>query len=217
MKAIVNDVVQSRFRGRLEQTRHLDDPSLEIFHAASAVFYDMMTAFIFGRKNGTDFTSDDLFGGVFFDSHNNRQKYGFWASEMPSVTKLLHICRLEWLIYPRSVQMAWAEEEKWTQEMCKKAENARREAQDQPEEAQPLYSWFKRTHGATAQSTCRCLKDSSCAHILCEMLDHTIAGFYTTSITMAWIALEMSRPENIHWQARVREELISSDVDLLNF
>jgi cytochrome P450 len=40
-----------------------------------------------------------------------------------------------------------------------------------------------------------------------EMLDHVLAGFDTSSITLTWLAWELSRAPNALWQTKLREEI----------
>jgi cytochrome P450 len=40
-----------------------------------------------------------------------------------------------------------------------------------------------------------------------EMLDHVLAGFDTSSITLTWLAWELSRAPNALWQLKLREEI----------
>lgn len=40
-----------------------------------------------------------------------------------------------------------------------------------------------------------------------EMLDHVLAGFDTSSITLTWLAWELSREPNTVWQTKLRDEI----------
>lgn len=44
-------------------------------------------------------------------------------------------------------------------------------------------------------------------HIASELVDHTLAGYDTSSITLTWMAWQLSRPQNLHWQRKLQEEV----------
>lgn len=51
-------------------------------------------------------------------------------------------------------------------------------------------------------------------HIASELVDHTLAGYDTSSITLTWMAWQLSRPRNLQWQRRLQEEISTLDGSL---
>jgi cytochrome P450 len=102
--------------------------------------------------------------------------------------------------------------------MCDKAEQGVRRAELEGEKGQPedwptVYSHLRNSLLKEAQAksssdlTVEQQVESNRLAVASEMLDHTLAGFDTSSIALTFLAYRLSLPENRLWQDKLYEEL----------
>lgn len=161
-------------------------------------------------------------GNKFFRDYKARQTYAFFPQELPTFTRLMGRIGLRGLCVPSWVDKANVDLEAWMLVMCDKAEQAVTQAEAQGERG-AVQDWptvYAQLRTALLKDSAKTLADAK-SHddsaaalrllIASEMMDHTLAGFDTSSITLTWLAWELSKPENSYWQERLRTELTALD------
>ncbi|KAF7188929.1 Cytochrome P450 monooxygenase [Pseudocercospora fuligena] len=209
---ITDIVIKERLRPRLLESAKSGEP-VELYDVFSAVTMDYVTGYIFGVRNGSDFLQDYTAGVRLFHEFKARQKYTFWPQELPNVTSWLKRLGLKWLVVPTWVDSANFDIESWVMSMCEKAEKTFKQIEQgdevPPENTATVYTQLRTTLLKEHNSTD--LKPESNDHlrltIASELLDHTLAGFDTSGITLTWLAWQLSKPENKTWQCRLRNEI----------
>jgi hypothetical protein len=122
------------------------------------------------------------------------------------------------LVVPSWVAKANNDIEAWIMAMCDKAE---RSMTAMASEKKPTTSAadYPTVYAQLRQSILKDAAKSKCdisedqviqsyrLDMASEMLDHVLAGFDTSSITLTWLAWELSRAPNALWQTKLREEI----------
>lgn len=211
-------LLDERLNSRLREIAMNGKP-VEFYWIFSAITHDFVSAYVFGLKNGSDFIMQPDMGHKFFREYKSRQDYQFWPQEVPLVTKCLEKCGLLWMIYPAWVRAANLDIEGMILGMVDKAEKTVRQADNEGEngKAEDWPTVYAHLRTALLKEDEKSGIDTKidervATHRLTlasEMLDHTLAGFDTSSITLMFLAWELSRPENLHWQDKLRAELLS--------
>lgn len=190
---------------------------VEGYHVVSAVAMDLITAFVFGCGNGTNFVDAKAYGAEYFESYNVQQKRLFWTQAFPGINRFLRATKTQWLVYPGQVDCGQTKDESRIREMCAAANESSQNPSLRQEEVPVLFAHFKGTHGASKHNDSLGRGDTICPHVLSEMFDFTAAGYHTTAITLVWFAWQVSRPENASWQTELRKELVMSRAPLKDF
>jgi cytochrome P450 len=187
---------------------------LEAYELFSAVTLDVVTAYIFGLEQGSNFTDHPEVGAKWLHDYKSRQPYLFWVSEMPNVFQLFSKLGLgEWLIPDWVGRKSVAIEEQCL-EWCDAAEatilsgKAAESARHHPTVYGQLRSMLKKQE-QSAEKQNNQLSQEQRLDLASEMLDHLAAGFDTSGITLTYLAWELSRPCNVAIQAALRKELLS--------
>ena len=122
------------------------------------------------------------------------------------------------LIVPAWVAKANQDIEAWILSMCDKAERSLTAIESGKKSAVPAAD-YPTVYAQLRQSLLKEAAKSDLdtpieqfvqAHRLemaSEMLDHVLAGFDTSSITLTWLAWELSREPNTVWQTKLRDEI----------
>lgn len=214
-KTLTNDVMVPR----LKQLSKANDGDVEIYDFFCAAAMDFVSAYVFGLKNSSQFVKLDDMAKPFFRDYKARQGYGFWPQEMPIFTALMKAIGMRNLLVPKWVDKANNQIETWLIGMCDKAEDTVRKAEmdgvkGEPEDWPTVYSQLR--NALLKESQVKSSSDPSIEQavatnrlsVASEMLDHTLAGFDTSSIVLAFLAYELSLPQNTPWQERLRAELL---------
>jgi unspecific monooxygenase len=215
--ALIHDHLRPRLRAAADA-----DEDVEMYDLFSAVMMDFVTGYIFGHRNGTRFTREDVSQGVaLFHDFKARQPFTFWIQELPRFTAFLQRCGLLSLVVPPWVHDANAEIEAWVLTLCDAAaatlqSHARDPASVRPEDYPTVYAQL---HSSLQKDRSKPAEDSPHHHhdhhhdhrltLASELLDHTLAGFDTSGTTLTWLAHHLSLPPNSHWQTRLRHELFT--------
>ena len=210
---LLHDRIVPRLRAMAADTK-----PAEFYDLFSAAAMDFVAAYLFGLKNGTNFIQDPTMGKKFFRDYKARQRYAFFPQEMPKFTKFMGKIRLGHVCVPQWVDQANADIEDWLLGMCDKAESTLRAAEREGEKGR-VEDWpsvYAQLRNALLKDSAKALPDAKSQdesvaalrlQIASELLDHTLAGFDTSSITLAWLAWEISKPQNLNWQEKLRAEL----------
>lgn len=216
MHAITDTILHERLIPRLHDLAK-SGQAFEFYDIFSAVTMDFVSAYVFGLKNSSGFLLQPEMGRKFFRDYKARQAYQFWPQDVPNFTKFMRAIGLLWLVLPKWVYQANNDIEAWILSMVDKAEDTVREAEKEGEKGK-VEDWpnvYSQLRGALLKDKATKGDDRKQSEQVeeqrletaSEMLDHTLAGFDTSSITLTFLAWELSLPSNLHWQAKLRAEL----------
>lgn len=190
---------------------------LEAYELFSAVTLDVVTAYIFGLEQGSNFTDHPEVGATWLHDYKSRQPYLYWLQEMPNVFLLFSKLGLgHWLI-PAWVGKKSADIEEQCLEWCDAAEKAITSGKSaescryQPTVYGQMRGILKKQErlGDVDTKKNNQLTSAQRLELASEMLDHLAAGFDTSGITLTYLAWELSRPHNAAVQEALRKELLS--------
>jgi cytochrome P450 len=219
MKKISKTLLSERLIPRLKELSANGSRPVEFYDVFSALTMDFTSAYVLGLKSSSNLMLRPDLHRKFFRDYKARQRYQFWPQEAPQLTFFLKAIGLKWLVVPTWVDKANADIEAWILSMCDAAEETlaqieRTGDQARPEDYPTVYAQLRNAllkdeeqqsgHSKTQRAQKHRLAIAS------EMLDHTIAGFDTSSITLTFYAWEIGRSQNRQWQEALRSELHSS-------
>ncbi|KAI5262336.1 cytochrome P450 [Aureobasidium subglaciale] len=194
------------------------DGVLEAYELFSAVTLDVVTAYIFGLEQGSNFTDHPERGAKWLHDYKSRQPYLFWVQEMPNVFQLFSNLGLgQWLV-PDWVGRKSVKIEEQCLEWCDAAEaailsgKAAGSARHDATVYGQMRSMLKKNEEReveTGEKDTNQLSRQQRLDLASEMLDHLAAGFDTSGITLTYLAWELSRPCNAAIQAALRRELLT--------
>ncbi|EMC98232.1 hypothetical protein BAUCODRAFT_417228 [Baudoinia panamericana UAMH 10762] len=215
LTTITKTLLKDRLVQRMREMSRSDKP-IEFYYLFTAITLDFVSAYVFGLANASRCIEKPDLDRAFFEDYKMRQPYQFWPQEMPILTALLERTGLKWLIVPHKVSSTNNGIEAWILQLCDQAEIVMREADGGKEPAKPedwptVYAQLRNALsrdllkqdlelGADASVQTQRMTKAS------EMLDHTLAGFDTSSILLTFFAWRLSRPENATWQEKLRKE-----------
>jgi len=215
--AISHTLLDERLTPRLEAFAQSDEP-VEVYSIFSAITMDFVAAYVFGLENGSDFIRQPEYAANFLSDYKSRQIHQFWPQELPNLTSWMSRIGLLGLIVPAWVAKANQDIEAWILSMCDKAERSVAaiesgkksviSAADYPTVyAQLRQSLLKEVSKFDLDMPTEQFVQAHRLEIASELLDHTLAGFDTSSITLAWLTWELSRAPNAVWQTKLRDEI----------
>lgn len=218
-------LLNDRLYSRLIDGACSDGP-IELYDVFSAVTMDFVSAYIFGLKNSSDHIRKKEAGIKLFHDFKARQKYTFWPQEMPGFTKFMDLLGFKSLLVPKWVDRANTEIEEWISGLCDAAENTLRAVERGNKVAKEDYpTVYAQLRNALLKEAAKSTEteaktpveqqvDDLRLEIASELLDHTLAGFDTSGITLTWLAYELSRPHNLDWQDKLRAEIAAAGKSL---
>lgn len=217
MHAITDILLNERLLPELK-TLASSGPPIEFYTIFQAITMDFVSAYVFGLKNSTNYVQQTSMGAKFFKDYKARQRYQFWPQELPVFTRTMRSWGLGKFVVPEWVNQSNNDIESLILSMADKAEATLQNAEisedeDEPQNWPTVYSQLRNallkestTKDELSLGTKKLLAQNRMT-VASEMLDHTLAGFDTSSITLTFMAWELSRPENAQWQSRLRQEL----------
>ncbi|KAK5113316.1 hypothetical protein LTR85_010933 [Meristemomyces frigidus] len=213
-KALLEDLLIPRVR----ELSKGGAAAVEFYDVFAAVTHDFVSAYIFGLKNGSHLLQQPDMNQKFFRDYKARQRFQFWPQDLPGLTAFLKTIGLKWLLVPKWVDKANADIEAWILKMGDDAEATLNQITEEQEKGKPedyptVYAQLR--NALLKESSTKSDLDLTTGQLVqqqrletaSEMLDHTLAGFDTSSITLTFFAWELSRPENRQWQDKLCEEL----------
>lgn len=241
-RVVVGDRLRERVRVDAEtaaaaaaESEAADDGAVEFYDIFAAVTMDFVAAYVFGLAQGSDLLRQRAASTKFLREYKARQRYTFWPQECPRLTRVLSRIGLRWVVVPPWVDAANESIEAWIMEMCERAEQvvlgqlSEKDGWEKIGEEQDFPSVYVQLRNALLKekkaspgsslkderlsTECNILKTSMREEIASELLDHTLAGFDTSSITLTYLAWELSRPVNRAWQLALRTELLALPAD----
>lgn len=94
--------------------------AVDVYSFFSGVGMDIITAYVFGPNNGTNFIEFEEERNAWRAKYSIKWKMAFWCQEFPSGKRLLEM--LGMVIVPPWMMTAKAEVEDWCMQMCLRAE-----------------------------------------------------------------------------------------------
>ena len=181
---------------------------------------DVMTAYLFGLKNSSNFLQDETYRRRWLALYQGRKKYTFFSQELPRLTRFCK--RLGIHLVPKWVDNANSELEAWTQERCdstiaylKDAAAKDKEVANEPVVLGSLINGIEKERKMKGEDSV--LAPTTLKHerlsIASEMIDHLAAGHETSGITLTYVAWQLSR--DIPLQDRLRAELLGLKPNML--
>ncbi|KAK4545943.1 hypothetical protein LTR36_002507 [Oleoguttula mirabilis] len=215
-KALLDDLMIPR----LHELSKGGEAPVEFYDVFAAVTHDFVSAYIFGLKNGSHLLQEPDMNQKFFRDYKARQRFQFWPQDLPMFTAFLKTIGLKWMIVPKWVDKANADIEAWILKMGDDAEAtlkqiAEEQHKGKPEDYPTVYAQLRNAllkesrAKSDADVSTEQLVQQQRLEVASEMLDHTLAGFDTSSITLTFFAWELSRAENRGWQDELRAELLT--------
>lgn len=215
--AISHTLLDDRLTPRLRAFAESDEP-VEVYNIFSAITMDFVAAYVFGLEDGSDFIRQPEYAANFLRDYKARQVHQFWPQELPNLTSWMSRVGLLSLIVPAWVAKANEDIEAWIMSMCDKAERSLTAigsgeksavpAADYPTVyAQLRQSLLKEASKSDLDTPIEQFVQSHRLDMASEMLDHVIAGFDTSSITLTWLTWELSRKPNAVWQTKLRDDI----------
>lgn len=226
LKKQTHILLRERLTVRLESEISAGGGAVEMYDIFSATMMDIVSGYIFGLKNCSDMLRDREFGIKLFHDFKSRQKYTFWPQELPGFTRVMEMAGLKGLLVPSWVNTANQDIEAWVMSMCEKAEKTLRgietcDASD-IEDYPTVYAQLRNTLVKDSLKTekshenlpIESLVQRLRLNIATELLDHTLAGFDTSGITLTWLTWQLSRPHNLEWQEKLQTEIMALEGSL---
>ncbi|KAM0716667.1 hypothetical protein Q7P37_008112 [Cladosporium fusiforme] len=216
--AISAILLDERLTPRLDSVADSGNP-VEVYDIFSAITMDTVAGYVFGLENGSDFIRHPEHAANFLRDYKARQIHTFWPQELPNFTNLMERIGLLGFIVPSWVAKANQDIEAWILSMCDKAERSLASVESGKKPSISSAADYPTVYAQLRQSLLKeAIKSDKDiptdqviqAHRLemaSEMLDHVLAGFDTSSITLTWLTWELSRVPNLDWQRRLREEI----------
>ena len=219
LTAISKVLLHERLIPRLQASAK-DGKPIEFYWIFAATTMDFVSSYVFGIGQSTNYIQSPLAGDKFFKDYKARQRYQFWPQDMPRFTSFLGAIGLQSLIIPPWVGPANAAIETLILSMCDKAEKVvlQSESDKSITKTRDWPTVYAQLRNALVKEATTKSDIEACTSIdamiqnqrltiASEMLDHTLAGFDTSSITLTFFAWELSRPENNLWQDRLWIEI----------
>ncbi|KAI6825681.1 cytochrome P450 [Hortaea werneckii] len=223
LRAISHALLDERLMPRLKDLSAKGE-CLDFYYIFAALTHDFVSSYIFGLGNGSDFLRQPAEAKKFFDDFKARQRYQFWPQELPRLTSFLSKIWLQWLLVPSWVGPANRDIEAMIRDMCNAAEETLADVPEDDQKPNKAGAEMQNWPNVYAQLRNALMKDMATniidvkmsvvelverqkLEMASEMLDHTLAGFDTSSIVLTFFSWEISRPEHKEWQKKLRDEL----------
>ncbi|KAK2606055.1 hypothetical protein QQS21_003573 [Conoideocrella luteorostrata] len=196
-----------------------DSRGSEVQSIFMATSMDLISSYIFGLKNSTDFLQDKTYRSHWLQLYLSRHHHHFWPQELPLLTS---VCgKLGYRLYPPFVDSANEEIRQWNKNMCDSARSMLKNERevwsrlvDQPVVFKALHEGFdkeERVKGEGSLLHNASIKQRDIA-VASEILDQVLAGHETAGIVLTYIAWRLSQSPDL--QAQLREELLSIKASL---
>ncbi|GAM87864.1 hypothetical protein ANO11243_058920 [Dothideomycetidae sp. 11243] len=187
--------------------------SVEVYEVFVGAAMDFTTAYIFGLAQGSNFIEDPEHCRKWVVDYHARHEYIFWPQELPNLTAWAEKFGIR--LVPKWVDRANQDIEDWIMSLCDAAgkvydSGETKDAKDEPVVYTQMRTMLKKSNGdKEARSS---LSASENLDIASELLDHAAAGFDTSSISLTYLAWELSKSENKHIQEALQKELNACSV-----
>ncbi|KAF4970749.1 hypothetical protein FSARC_2262, partial [Fusarium sarcochroum] len=207
------------------EPRSKDYKDVEVFSLFLATAMDLITAYLFGLSNSTNFIDQESYRQNWQEMYLARANYPFWTQEVPTLT---YFCKkwLPWLrLYPKWVDESNSKLSDWNWSLCDKINKTRIENEvfnykgevadaDKPVVYDALHAGIDREfkangEGSILYSTSVLQRDRAIAS---ELMDHSLAGQETAGIALTYATWHISRSPSI--QQQLRTEVLALEPSL---
>ena len=176
---------------------------IDVLYLNASVAMDFVTAFLFGKHNGSNFIQESDEASVWLRHYWSRRVYFFWDAEFPSIIGWAR--RLGISLSPRFVDEATTYIGQITLDKCRLAErSANKLEMGTGADEVPQNSFDLLKKGLDDRPTSRGDEDVPDLRIASELHDSLIAGHDTTGIALVYLMCELSRHPTL--QANLRTE-----------
>ncbi|KAJ6440034.1 cytochrome P450 3A12 [Purpureocillium lavendulum] len=194
------------------EAANADSCSIEVQSIFMSTTMDLISAYIFGIQNSTNFLEDKAYRKRWLNLYLSRHNHHFWPQEMPALTSLCAKFGLR--LYPSFVDDANAELRDWNKTLCDKARDsisgtsAILQPEDEPVVFRAIHAGIDKEKAegdeSMLYSTTICQRDASVAS---EILDQVLAGHETAGIVLTCLSWRLS--QNPDLQDQLRAEVLS--------
>ncbi|OCK82392.1 cytochrome P450 monooxygenase [Lepidopterella palustris CBS 459.81] len=194
-------ILYGRLTGILKKHAETGEP-LEIFGTMLSTTMDIVTAFLFGLSQSSNFLLDVEQRNLRLKQYQGRGPYAFYAQELRGFWAIVE--KLGFRLVPKAVASDTEEFEKWILGMCDGAQ-------------QKLYGSSSKVIAKTDEGTVyeqlsaslksagREIAGEERSAIASEMTDHAIAGHETSGIALTYLIYLLSRESKL--QRALRDEV----------
>ncbi|KAK2791351.1 hypothetical protein FQN53_004532 [Emmonsiellopsis sp. PD_33] len=204
MAAISQTIIYRRLLPIL-QRNFQSGSSVEVHELNNATTMDLVSAYIFGLRSGTNFLEDISAGREWFRVYQSRKPYEFYHQEVPNLTAWARTLRIP--LIPKWCEKANDDMEYWGVEICDKADEYLSSTDPTSEPVvykQIKQSMVKHLNKDDLEANKGLLKQMR-LDIACEMYDQLTAGHETSAVALTYLYWELSR--NPELQSELRQEL----------
>lgn len=177
-----------------------------------ATTMDMISAYIFGLRNSTNFLQDKVYREHWLDLYLSRHHHHFWPQELPALTSLL--MKIGIRLYPTFVDKANDELRAWNKGICEKAtENSLTQSHNDALEDRAVV--FTALHEGIDKEETKAGSESIVypttikqrdASVASEILDQILAGHETAGIVLTYASWHLS--QSLELQKELRGALL---------
>lgn len=177
---------------------------LDVFDLNLAYTMDLMTAYVFGLSNSTNFLQDADSRREFFNLYHSRKPYIFWPGEFSSLLSFLG--RFKTLLTPQWIDTANQALEDWCLKMCSSAKSSSfgQAAKESIQKSAVVYNSLSLPLLLSSKTSSAPDHD---AIIASEALDQIGAGHETSGITLTYYMHQISQRPAL--QSLLRAELLT--------
>lgn len=197
-----------------QETERDDVKGTEVQSVFMATTMDLISAYVFGVRNGTNFIQQKSYRDHWLQLYLSRHQHHFWPQELPGLT---NFCKqLRFRLYPSWVDSANEEIRVWNKTMCDNTERSLDAhvdelylPADEPVVFRAMNAGIDKEEEAEGQASLpytTSIQKRSLA-VASETLDQLLAGHETAGIVLTYIAWRLSQSPDI--QSQLREELLS--------
>ncbi|KAJ4266253.1 hypothetical protein NW762_004236 [Fusarium torreyae] len=198
---------------------------VEVFSLFLATAMDLITAYLFGLSNSTNFIDQETYRRDWQEMYLARANYPFWTQEVPTLTSF---CKqwFPWLrLYPKWVDESNSKLSDWNWSLCDKTNKARinngvstnQEGVDHVDESvvyNALHAGIDREFRVNGERSI--LYNTSILHrdraIASELMDHSLAGQETAGIALTYATWHVSKSPSL--QEQLRAEILTLEPSL---
>jgi len=193
---------------RLQHEPKTGSPT-EILELSYALCLDLVTQFIFGFSNASNFLQAPADETLEWLEHYERRycKESFWSQELPRVSKLLNFLGINLMPVGHAESTQWLED--WMMKMCDGAEQTLREKPSHPEDA-PLV--FEPVNTASKKDFSKSDSASRRQVVASELFDHMSGAREVLGLVLAYTIFYIARHPTA--QKTLREELRAAQLDM---
>ncbi|KAI1818321.1 cytochrome P450 [Poronia punctata] len=208
LTAMTRRTLYERLLPRLQHESKVVAPT-EMLELSYALCLDLVTQFIFGFSNASNFLQAPQAETIEWLDHYERRycKESFWSQEMPLVHKMLTSLGVDLMPAGHVESTEWLES--WMMEMCDGAERTLHNKSHQPEDAplvfEPVYSASKKEYTPSDLESRR-------KAIASELFDHMSGAREVLGLVLAYTIFYIARHPTA--QQTLREELVAAQLDM---